>query len=103
MNRIKILESCEFGAIRTLNNETGEILFCAKDIALALGYRDVNRAIHRHVNAKDLFILGSRDTLGRRNYIIYINEAGFRSFMKASKSESAKRFKKWASTIILLN
>ena len=34
MNRIKILESCEFGAIRTFNNETGEILFYAEDIAL---------------------------------------------------------------------
>ena len=37
MNEIQIFQNQEFGAIRTMSNEQGEALFCAKDVAEALG------------------------------------------------------------------
>ena len=38
MNEIQIFQNQEFGAIRTLSNEQGDVMFCAKDVAEALGY-----------------------------------------------------------------
>ena len=37
MNEIKIYQNQEFGAIRTMSDKQGNPLFCAKDVALALG------------------------------------------------------------------
>lgn len=37
----------EFGEIRTIQNN-GEVLFCGKDIAAALGYADPKKAIIQH-------------------------------------------------------
>ena len=40
MNEIQIFQNQEFGAIRTMSNEQGEVMFCAKDVCDALGYAD---------------------------------------------------------------
>ena len=45
MNEIQIFQNQEFGAIRTLSNEQGEPLFCAKDVAEALGYKLARKAV----------------------------------------------------------
>jgi len=49
MNKIQIFQNQEFGAIRTMKNEQGEPLFCAKDVCDALGYKKVSNAIAMHV------------------------------------------------------
>ena len=33
MNGIQIFKNQEFGAIRTMSNEQGEVMFCLKDVA----------------------------------------------------------------------
>ena len=47
MNNLTIFESPEFGSIRTVE-EDGKVLFCAKDVAAALGYKNTRDAINRH-------------------------------------------------------
>ena len=47
MNEIQIFNNPQFGEIRTLE-EKGKVLFCAKDVALALGYKDPTNAIKLH-------------------------------------------------------
>ena len=47
MNNLTIFESPEFGSIRTVA-EDGKVLFCAKDVAAALGYKNTRDAINRH-------------------------------------------------------
>lgn len=47
MNNLTIFESPEFGSIRTVE-EDGKVLFCAKDVAAALGYKNTSDAINRH-------------------------------------------------------
>ena len=47
MNELQIFESPIFGTIRTLK-EGGKVLFCAKDIAVALGYKRPKDAIAAH-------------------------------------------------------
>lgn len=44
MNELQIFENPMFGAIRTLK-DGGKVLFCAKDIAVALGYKRPKDAI----------------------------------------------------------
>ena len=87
MNGIQIFKSNEFGAIRTLSNPQGQPLFCAKDVASALGFQDTHSAIHRYVAEKELSILGALDTLGRKNYITFMTKRG----MQALDSELVAR------------
>ena len=47
MNNLTIFESPEFGSIRTVE-EDGKVLFCAKDVVAALGYKNTRDAINRH-------------------------------------------------------
>ena len=53
MNEIQIFQNQEFGAIRTMSNEQGEPMFCAKDVALALGYNNTMKAVRDHVDEED--------------------------------------------------
>ena len=53
MNGIQIFRNQEFGAIRTMSNEQGEPIFCAKDVCNALGYSKPRNAIAQHVDKDD--------------------------------------------------
>ena len=53
MNEIQIFQNQEFGAIRTISNEQGEVMFCGNDVALALGYTKPRNAIAQHVDEGD--------------------------------------------------
>lgn len=47
MNELKIFEHPKFGKIRTII-EDGKTLFCGKDAAIALGYKNPSDALTRH-------------------------------------------------------
>lgn len=47
MNELKIFENRKFGEVRTIE-EDGKVLFCASDVAKALGYSRPNDAIASH-------------------------------------------------------
>lgn len=47
MNDVKVFENEQFGTVRTLE-ENGKVLFCGKDIAVALGYSNPRDALNRH-------------------------------------------------------
>ena len=44
---IAIFNNPEFGTIRT-TEEDGRVLFCGRDVATALGYKDPTRALKQH-------------------------------------------------------
>ena len=44
-----VFENPEFGKIRTLTDENGEPLFCAKDVCNVLGYKKPNDAVNQLV------------------------------------------------------
>ena len=48
MNDIQIFKNEQFGEVRIVMNESNDPLFCAKDVATALGYSDTADAIQRH-------------------------------------------------------
>ena len=100
MNEIQIFQNVEFGAIRTISNEQGEALFCAKDVAEALGYRRSNDAVRVHVEPEDA-VKRSTPTTSGNQLMTYINESGLYSLILSSKLDSAKRFKHWVTSEVL--
>ena len=76
MNEIQIFQNQEFGAIRTMTNELGEVMFCAKDVCDALGYRRSNDAVRVHVEIDDTVKRSTVDSLGRKNIALFVNESG---------------------------
>ena len=101
MNEMMIFQNVEFGVIRTTSNEQGEALFCAKDVALALGYDQPHKAIVRHVEEDDGMKRTLIDSLGRKQRATFINESGLYALILSSKLESAKRFKRWVTSEVL--
>ena len=100
MNEIQIFQNQEFGAIRTLSNEQGDVMFCAKDVAEALGYNNTMKAVRDHVDEEDK--LRERIVLsGQNRQAIFINESGLYALILSSKLESAKRFKYWVTSEVL--
>ena len=100
MNELKIFKNEEFGEIRTvqIDNET---YFVGKDIAAALGYERPTKAIQDHVEVEDKDEVPFRDTIGRMQRTIVINESGVYALIFGSKLESAKRFKHWVTSEVL--
>lgn len=97
---IQIFTSDVFGEIRTcqVNNQ---IMFVGKDVALALGYDQTDKAIQRHVDEDDRMKCTVTDRLGRAQQAIIINESGLYSLILSSKLPQAKAFKRWVTSEVL--
>ena len=97
---IQIFENSEFGAIRTMSNEQGEPLFCAKDVCDALGYKQTHKAVDRHVDEGDGMKRPTPTTSGIQ-MMLYVNESGLYALILGSKLERARRFKHWVTAEVL--
>lgn len=100
MNEITIFENEQFGKIRTMVNENGETFFVGKDVAEALGYKNIRDAINKHVDPEDKGVANC-DTLGGKQELTIINESGLYSLVLSSKLPSAKSFKRWVTSEVL--
>ena len=100
MNEMQIFKNREFGTIRTISNEQGEALFCAKDVCDALGYKQTHKAVERHVDKGDGMKRPTPTASGIQT-MLYINESGLYALILSSKLESAKRFKHWVTSEVL--
>lgn len=100
MAGIKIFQNNEFGAIRTMSDEQGEPLFCAKDVCDALGYKKTSNAIAQHVDEGDALKQGTPTASGIQQ-MLYVNESGLYALIMGSKLESARRFKHWVTSEVL--
>lgn len=101
-----VFENPEFGKIRTLTDENGEPLFCAKDVCDVLGYKKSRCAVRQLVNTFDvakhnvklsgrLRKDGSRTI--RTQQMLYVNESGFYALVLGSKLSTAVKFKNWVT------
>ena len=100
MNEIQIFQNEEFGAIRTISDEQGEVMFCAKDVCDALGYKQTHKAVERHVEEGD-GMKRPTPTISGTQLMLYVNESGLYSLILSSKLESARRFKHWVTSEVL--
>ena len=100
MQEITIFQNQEFGAIRTMSNEQGEALFCAKDVCDALGYKQTHKAVERHVDEGDGMKRPTPTTSGVQT-MLYVNESGLYALILSSKLDKARRFKRWVTSEVL--
>lgn len=91
MNDLKIFENKEFGEIRTVV-ENGEPWFVGKDVAEILGYSNPRKAVIDHVDEEDKMDgVTIRDSIGREQIPVLINESGLYSLILSSKLPNAKK------------
>ena len=64
-NEIQVFMNEVFGEIRILEQNDGKVLFCGKDVALALKYSNTNEAITRHCKEDGVVKRDLIDSLGR--------------------------------------
>lgn len=82
----------QFGTVRTVE-EDGKILFCAKDVAMALGYKDTTNAVKQHCRGvvKHHLI----DSLGRSQEANFIPEGDIYRLVIGSALSNAEKFESW--------
>jgi len=98
---IEIFENSQFGQIRCLN-KGGEPWFVGKDVASALGYANPRKALIDHVDDDDKKDgVTIRDSIGRIQTPVFINESGLYSLIFSSKLDSALKFKRWVTAEVL--
>lgn len=100
-NEIILFKHDEFGEIRTLNID-GEPWFVGKDIAEVLGYSNTRKAVADHIDSEDKKDgVTIRDSIGRTQNPVLINESGLYSLILSSKLPSARKFKHWVTSCVL--
>ena len=92
MNEIAIFQNPEFGEVRTIT-EDGQTLFCAKDVAAALGYKDTTNAIKQH--CRGVVKRHLTDSLGRNQETNFISEGDIYRLAAKSELPGADRFERW--------
>ena len=100
MNDLMVFNNVEFGEIRVVN-VNNEPYFIGKDVASALQYKNTRDALIKHVDDEDKADVVVYD--GRQNRkMVAINESGVYSLIFGSKLESAKKFKRWVTSEVLV-
>lgn len=110
---IQVFNNPQFGEIRGMYDENGQVLFVGKDVAKALGYSNPRKAIREHVDQEDRVTLGEQNALhnakegerfvplGLKRNTVIINESGLYSLILSSKLPQAKQFKRWVTSEVL--
>ena len=98
-NELQIFNNPEFGEVRTVNIG-GEPWLVGKDVSVALGYANPQRAIRDHVDDEDKGVT-EMVTPGGTQKVPIINESGLYSLVLSSKLPTAKKFKRWVTSEVL--
>ena len=101
MEELQIFNNEEFGNVRSLMIDN-EPWFVGKDVAEALGYKNIRDSLARHIDSddkRDGVVI--HDSMGREQKPIIINESGLYSLILSSKLPSAKKFKHWVTSEVL--
>lgn len=101
MEELQIFNNEEFGNVRSFMIDN-EPWFVGKDVAEALGYKNVRDSLARHIDSddkRDGVVI--HDSMGREQKPIIINESGLYSLILSSKLPSAKKFKHWVTSEVL--
>ena len=108
-NEVQVFNSEKFGDLRMVEIDN-EPWFVGKDVAEALGYSNINKAIQVHVDDEDKKTLTYKgfshfgNTLWSGNDYsnkILINESGMYTLIFGSKLPDAKSFKHWVTSEVL--
>ena len=93
-NKIVTLTSKQFGKVRTISEESG-YLFCASDVAKALGYAKPNNAISMHCRSALKRGTPHPQSENKQIEMLFIPECDVYRLICHSKLPAALEFEKW--------
>lgn len=99
-NDIQIFNNPQFGEIRTAIGENGEPMFCAKDVASALGYADTADAIQRHCKSGKKVFRPHANGIGGVNMVFITEKDVYRLIMRSNLPD-AEKFQDWVCDEVL--
>ena len=88
----QVFTNAEFGAIRTIEVD-GNPMFCARDVAAALGYANTQDAISKH--CKGVAFRYPLETMGGVQKMRFISEGDMYRLIASSKLPNAQQFESW--------
>lgn len=91
MNELTVFNSPEFGQVRTIE-EDGKVLFCANDVAKALGYKIPKDAISAHCKGA---VIRRLPTAGGEQPVKFIPEGDIYRLAAKSELPGADKFESW--------
>ena len=97
MTNMEIFNNAEFGRVRIIE-ENGSFLFCASDVAKALGYSNIHDAVRRHCRG---LVKRETPTTSGIQMMSYIPEGDVYRLIVHSKLPSAERFERWVFDEVL--
>lgn len=95
---IQVFNNEQFGALRTYE-EDGQILFCGKDVAKALGYKNTRDAMSKH--CKGVAKRYPLRTAGGVQEFVFITEPDLYRLITHSKLPTAEKFERWVFEEVL--
>lgn len=99
-NNIQVFNNDEFGSVRVVT-EDDKVLFCAKDIATALGYKDCVNAIKAHCRWVVKRHLPHPQSPSKTIDASFIPEGDVYRLIMTSKLPSAQKFESWVFDDVL--
>lgn len=99
MNHLKTFTSAAFGSVRIID-QNGQPWFVGKDVAVALGYSNPQKAIREHVRDAHKGV-NEMDTPGGKQQLAIIDEAGLYSLVMRAKTDKAEAFQEWVTGEVL--
>lgn len=99
-SNIQIFKNEQFGEVRIIMNESNEPLFCAKDVAAALGYSDTADATQRHCKSGKKVFQPHENGVGGVN-MVYIPEKDVYRLIMRSNLPDAEKFQDWVCEEVL--
>lgn len=98
MADIQIFNNPEFGIVRTLEEDNGVVLFCASDVAKALGYARPKDAVAAHCKGA---VKRRTPTNGGEQEMSFIPESDLYRLVFSSKLPTAEKFTDWVTSEVL--
>lgn len=95
---IELFNSGEFGGLRIAEDE-GRAMFCAKDVAEALGYSNSRKAIADH--CKGVTKRYPLQTAGGTQELVFISEPDVLRLIVSSKLPKAQEYERWVFDEVL--
>jgi prophage antirepressor-like protein len=99
-NKLRIFENEEFGFIRTITKED-KVLFCASDVAKALGYSNPSKAIGDHCRYLTKCYVPHPQSPDKEIEMTFIPEGDVYRLIVRSKLPSAQKFESWVFDEVL--
>lgn len=99
-NELEVFKNEEFGTVRTLN-EGDTVLFCASDVAKALGYSRPRDAVAVHCRSTVKHSIPHPQSPDKEIEVSFIPEGDVYRLIVRSKLPSAEKFERWVFDDVL--